>query len=93
MIWYNDNFSPKDANLANLCTLKNYIYSIIIHKKMSYIGPTINIFNNTLQKISLKFSFTWKSEKDSKMIMNPIFGPWSQKNFVFNGTKQILKVL
>jgi hypothetical protein len=40
-------------------------------KNMWYIGATICIFNNKLQKISLKNSFTWKSEKKLKMTHNP----------------------
>jgi hypothetical protein len=55
---------PKKMQIYQICALwKNYI-STMIHKKMWYIGATINIFNKELQNISLIFSFTWKSEKD-----------------------------
>jgi hypothetical protein len=37
------------------------------------IGVTINIFNNKLQKISLKNSFIWKSE-NTKRTHNPFVG-------------------
>jgi hypothetical protein len=42
---------------------------------MSYIEATICIFNNKLQKISLKISFIWKNEKGKK---NKINGPFTK---------------
>lgn len=76
----------------HICALwKKFIYSTMIHQKMWYIEATINIFNIKLQKITLIFSFTWKSEKDSKMIMNPIFGYWPKKKKKIDGSKQIPK--
>jgi len=45
-------------------------------QNMWYIGATICILNNKLQKISFKNSFIWKNEKGLEKIDSP-FVKWS----------------
>jgi hypothetical protein len=61
--------SPKNE-MQNLTKFTHFEKFIFIQKwltqNMWYIGATICISNNKLQKISLKNYFIWKSEKRTK---------------------------
>jgi len=72
MIQNYDKFSRRNVKYGRIYTLWNFhIYSTMINKKMWSIGVTIRIFNKNLQKISLKNSFIWKSQKGLKKSHNP----------------------
>ncbi len=62
------NFQDEMQNLAKFTHFKKikFIQKWLI-KKTWFIGATIYILNNKLQKISFKNSFIWKSEKWLKM--------------------------
>jgi hypothetical protein len=56
MIQYYDNFQNETQNLAKF--IQQWLT-----QNMWFIGATICIFNNKLQKISFKNSFVWKNDK------------------------------
>jgi hypothetical protein len=71
MIQTYDKVSKWNEKSDKIYTLWNFhIYSTMINTKHWYIGTTICIFNNKLQKISFKKSFVQKNEKGLKMNHN-----------------------
>jgi hypothetical protein len=67
-----DEFSKWNAKFDKIYTLwKIHIYSTMINTKMWYIGATICIFYNKLQKVSFQKKFIWNNEKKLKKTHNP----------------------
>jgi hypothetical protein len=66
------SFQDEMQNLAKSTQFKKFIFiQQWLTKNMWYIGASICIFYNKLQKISFKNSFIWKSEKKLNGIHNP----------------------
>jgi hypothetical protein len=69
-------------NLLKFAHFESFIFiQQWIVQNIWYIGTTICIFNNKLQKVSLKNSYMWKNEKDYKrlailLLSNPIGFQW-----------------
>ncbi len=67
MIQNYDKFSRWNAKSGKIIHFEELIYiQQWLTQNIWYIGGTICIFNNKLQKISLKNSFIWKSDKGVK---------------------------
>ncbi len=59
-------------NLAKFTHFEKFIFiQKWLAKNMWYIGATICIFTNMLEKVSFKNSFIWKSEKGLKRTQGP----------------------
>jgi hypothetical protein len=74
LVWFKimTSFQDEMQNLAKFTHFEKFIFiQQLLTQNMWSIGATICIFNNKLQKISLKFSFIWKSEKGLNMILSP----------------------
>ncbi len=69
MIQNYDKFQDETQNLAKSTHFEIFIFiQQWLTQSMWYIGATICIFNDKLQKISFKNSFMQKSEKGLKNI-------------------------
>ncbi len=74
LVWFQnyDKISRWNANLVEFTHLEKFIFiQQWLIENMWSIRATICIFNNKLQKISLKKNFIWKSEKGLKRTHNP----------------------
>jgi hypothetical protein len=66
------NFENEMQNLAKFTHFEKFVFiQQWLTSNMWYIGATICIFNNKLQKISFKNSLIWKSEKGLKRTHGP----------------------
>ncbi len=71
MVWFKImiNFQDETQNLAKSTHFEIFIFiQQWVTKSMRYIGATICIFNDKMQKISFKNSLIQKSEKGLKNI-------------------------
>jgi hypothetical protein len=54
------------TKFGKIYTFLKFIFIQQLTQNMWYIGPTIYVLNNKLQKSSLKFFCIWKNEKYEK---------------------------
>jgi hypothetical protein len=69
LVWFKImiKFQDEMQNLAEFTHFEKFIFiQQWLTKNMWFIGATMCIFNNKLQKISLKNKIIWKSEKRLK---------------------------
>jgi hypothetical protein len=72
MIQNYDKFSKWNEKFVKFAHFEKFLFiQQWLTQNMWYVGATICIFNNNLQKISFKNSFIWKNEKGLKNINNP----------------------
>jgi len=74
LVWFKImiNFQDETQNLTKFTHFEKFIFiQQWLTQNMWSIGAIVCIFNNKLQKISLKKNFIWKSEKWLKITHSP----------------------